>query len=34
MKNKAIFFDRDGTLNFDKGYVFKIKDFVWKKKSL
>ena len=23
MKNKAIFFDRDGTLNFDKGYVFK-----------
>lgn len=32
MKNKAIFFDRDGTLNFDKGYVFKIKDFIWKKK--
>lgn len=32
MKNKAIFFDRDGTLNFDKGYVHKIKDFTWKKK--
>ncbi len=25
--NKAIFLDRDGTINVDKGYVHKIKDF-------
>lgn len=25
--NRAIFFDRDGTLNVDKGYTHKIKDF-------
>ena len=27
MKNKAIFLDRDGTINVDKGYVHKIEDF-------
>ena len=25
-KNKAVFLDRDGTINVDYGYVFKIKD--------
>lgn len=25
--NKAVFFDRDGTINVDKGYVHKIGDF-------
>jgi D-glycero-D-manno-heptose 1,7-bisphosphate phosphatase len=25
----AIFFDRDGVLNIDKGYVFRKEDFVW-----
>lgn len=25
--NKAIFFDRDGVLNYDPGYVHKIEDF-------
>lgn len=25
--NKAVFLDRDGTINFDRGYVHKIKDF-------
>ena len=25
----AIFFDRDGVLNIEKGYVFKISDFEW-----
>lgn len=30
---KAFFLDRDGVINYDKGYVHKIKDFVWKKKS-
>ena len=29
---KAFFLDRDGVINYDKGYVHKIKDFVWKKK--
>ncbi|MBQ7738309.1 MAG: HAD family hydrolase [Desulfovibrionaceae bacterium] len=28
-KNKAIFLDRDGTLNEDHGYVHKIADFQW-----
>ncbi|UAJ65052.1 D-glycero-beta-D-manno-heptose 1,7-bisphosphate 7-phosphatase [Candidatus Schneideria nysicola] len=23
----AIFFDRDGTINIDKGYIYKVKDF-------
>lgn len=27
MKMKAIFIDRDGTLNIDKGYIHKIEDF-------
>ena len=26
---KAIFFDRDGVLNIDKGYVYKVEDFTW-----
>ena len=26
---KAIFFDRDGTLNVDKNYLYKIGDFEW-----
>jgi D-glycero-D-manno-heptose 1,7-bisphosphate phosphatase len=25
----AIFLDRDGTINVDKGYVYKKKDFEW-----
>ena len=29
MIRPAVFFDRDGTLNVDKGYVYKISDFVW-----
>ena len=28
-KNKAVFFDRDGVLNLDYGYLHKIKDFKW-----
>jgi D-glycero-D-manno-heptose 1,7-bisphosphate phosphatase len=27
MKNKAVFLDRDGVINEDKGYVHKIEDF-------
>lgn len=27
MKNKAIFLDRDGTINIDKNYMYKIEDF-------
>lgn len=27
MKNKAIFLDRDGTINVDKHYLYKIEDF-------
>lgn len=26
-KNKAVFLDRDGTINIDKKYVYKIEDF-------
>lgn len=26
---KAFFFDRDGTLNVDKDYLYKIEDFEW-----
>ena len=34
MKNKkAAFLDRDGVLNYDTGYVYKIKNFIWKKKA-
>ena len=25
--NKAVFLDRDGTINIDKGYIFRIQDF-------
>lgn len=28
MKNKAVFLDRDGTLNIDFGYVYKLEDLV------
>lgn len=27
----AVFFDRDGVLNEDNGYVYKYPDFIWKK---
>tara|TARA_B100001248_G_C27333366_1_gene432576 strand:+ start:330 stop:836 length:507 start_codon:yes stop_codon:yes gene_type:complete len=27
MKHKALFLDRDGVINFDYGYVYKIKNF-------
>ena len=27
MSNKAIFLDRDGTINVDKGFVYKVEDF-------
>ena len=27
----AVFLDRDGTINIDKGYVYKKKDFEWTK---
>ena len=29
MPTKAIFLDRDGTLNRDTGYVFQPKDWIW-----
>ena len=29
MANKAVFFDRDGTLNVDTAYLYKPEDFVW-----
>lgn len=29
--NKAVFLDRDGVINYDFGYVYKIKDFKFKK---
>ena len=28
-RNKAAFFDRDGTLNVDVHYLYKKEDFVW-----
>ena len=28
-KNKACFFDRDGVLNKDTGYLYKKEDFQW-----
>ena len=31
-KKKAVFLDRDGIINIDKGYTFKSKDFYWRKK--
>lgn len=27
--NKAVFFDRDGVVNIDTGYVYRIKDFIY-----
>ena len=27
--NKVVFLDRDGTLNVDKGYLYKIEEFEW-----
>lgn len=29
MKKKAAFFDRDGVLNVDKAYLYKIEEFEW-----
>ncbi|MHA1539840.1 MAG: D-glycero-alpha-D-manno-heptose-1,7-bisphosphate 7-phosphatase [Alphaproteobacteria bacterium] len=29
MSKPALFFDRDGILNIDKGYVYSISEFVW-----
>lgn len=29
MTNRAVFLDRDGTLNVDKGYVHRIEDWEW-----
>ena len=29
--NKALFLDRDGVINFDKGFVYRIEDFIFKK---
>lgn len=29
MKKRAVFFDRDGVLNQDIGYLYKKEDFVW-----
>ncbi len=28
-KREAVFFDRDGVLNIDKGYVYRTEDFIW-----
>ena len=30
IKKPAIFLDRDGIVNLDKGYVHKVKDFIWR----
>ena len=29
MMSKALFLDRDGIINVDKGYVYKFDDIVW-----
>lgn len=29
MKNKAVFLDRDGTINVEKNYIYKIEDFTY-----
>ena len=29
MSRPAVFLDRDGVINLDKGYVYKINDFDW-----
>lgn len=31
MKNKAVFLDRDGTINVEKNYLYKIEDFEFEK---
>ena len=31
---KAAFLDRDGVLNYDKGYIYRYKDFKWMPESL
>ena len=33
-KKPAVFFDRDGVINYDNNYVYKIKDFRFKKNIL
>ncbi len=33
-KNKAIFLDRDGTINIDKEYMFKSEDFEFEPKAI
>lgn len=34
MKAKAVFFDRDGTLNVDVNYLYKIEDLRWTEDAL
>ena len=34
IRKSAVFLDRDGVLNYDYNYVYKIKDFIWKKKVI
>lgn len=29
LRRPAVFFDRDGVLNVDKGYLYKVEDFEW-----
>src|SRR5271154_6786385 len=31
---RAVFFDRDGVLNVDTGYVFRHEDFVWRETAI
>ena len=33
-KNKAVFLDRDGTINKNFGYVFQSKKFIFLKKAI
>lgn len=34
MGNKAVFFDRDGTLNVEKDYLYRIEDFQWEQEAV
>ena len=34
MKNKALFLDRDGTINVEKNYLYKIDDFEFIKETV